>query len=277
MEVANTVSIALAGKITTSPAGYWSLINFYQKCASYQNINIFIDFEPLYWFDANLCALLQAILYRLSTENNLTFSLDVELVKGKCPILFRNGFLSSLLTLSDNARSTVRSELFHPCDDVKFYEYIEGDLLNHPQMASLKCEGLDEQFLELFSNIQKHAATTDPVFACGQYYPSKAKLNFTIVDLGQGFLPPIQTFTNGAISNAKDAIEWSLGYGHTTKGEMQTGGLGLYHLLEHCKNAGGAFNIITGGAYWGNNLGEMGTRDVPEFVGTTIHLIYNCG
>ncbi|WP_205503612.1 hypothetical protein [Rufibacter psychrotolerans] len=277
MEVTDTVSIALEGKITTCPSGYRSLVNFYKRCSCYYNTVIFIDFKPLYWFDANLSALLQAILYKLNTENNLTFSLDVELVKAKYPILFRNGFLANLLTLADNARSTVRSELFYPNDDVKFCEYIEKDLLNHPQMTHLKCEGLDEQYLELFSNIQKHAATTDPVFVCGQFYQSQSKLNFTIVDLGQGFLPPIHKFTNGAISNAKDAIEWSLAYGHTTKGEVQTGGLGLYHLFEHCKNAGGAFNIITGGAYWGNNLGEMGTRDVPEFVGTAIHLIYNCG
>ncbi len=64
-------------------------------------------------------------------------------------------------------------------------------------------------FLEVFSNIHLHAHTKDPVFACGQYYPSKNLLKFTLVDLGVGFLEPISNFTKNQINEAEKAILWA--------------------------------------------------------------------
>lgn len=228
------------------------------------------------WIEANLSALLQAILYKLNKENQLVFRFDISLIENRFPILFRNGFLSSLLDLPDGVGTTVEMQNFSPDEDVKFYNYINDKLLEHPKMQRHGCSELVGHYLEVFANVKRHAKTTEPVFACGQFYPSTKKLYFTLVDLGVGYLPPIQKYTNGIICTSKEAIEWALQRGNTTKGLEETGGLGLNELFNHCEQTGGQFNIVTGNAYWGNNLGELGPRIVPEFAGTTIHLIYNC-
>ncbi|WP_026462506.1 hypothetical protein [Adhaeribacter aquaticus] len=276
MEATITIRVSLEGKICTTASGHNRLIQFYNNCKQYFDCIIYIDFSNLYWFDANLSAVLQAILYKLNKDNCLSFNFDVNLVRNKFPILFRNGFLSSILSLQDNLGSTVEMELFDCSEDVKFYNYIKEQLLGHSQMGNLNCTGVEENFLEVFANISKHAKTLDPVFACGQFYPNESKLAFSLVDLGIGFLPPIKAFTNGKIASSEQAIKWAVEYSNTTKERDETGGIGLHNVLTHCKETGGHFNIVTGDAYWGNNLGEMGTRRISEFVGTTIHLIYNC-
>jgi len=276
MEITTTIRVALEGKICTTPSGHSRLIKFYNFCQQYSDCTIYIDFTQLYWFDANLSALLQAILYKLNIESNLTFSFDIDLIKRKFPILLRNGFLASYLRLPDGAGSTVGIETFLINEDEKFLDYIQNDLFGNHKMSGYNCLEIQDHFLELFANIGRHARTTDPVFACGQYYPSQSKLYFTILDLGIGFLPPIAEYTSGEISTSIAAIEWAIKYNHSTKGKFETGGLGLYNLLNHCQKNGGQFNIITEDAFWGNNLGEMGTRIVPEFTGTVIHLNYNC-
>lgn len=274
--VTTTIQVSLEGSIKTTPSGHNSLIRFYDTCKQYNNRIVFIDLAKLYWIDANLSAVLQAIMYKLHKENSLSFIIDVDDAYKRFPILFRNGFLSSFLILPDGLQTTVEIQTFRTDQDLDFFTYINQQLLGNPQMAGLDCKGIDTHFYELFANIGRHARTEDPVFVCGQYYRRQSKLHFTITDLGVGFLPPIHAYTNGDVTTSIEAIKWAVQYNHSTKERDETGGLGLYNLLRHCEAHGGEFNIITGNAYWGNNLGEMGTRTVPEFVGTTIHLIYNC-
>lgn len=277
MKTATTILIPLEGEVRTTPSGHRKLVDFYTRCKSYYNCTIEVDLSELYWFDANLCAVLQAIFYKLRKDNGLLFSVDVESIKDRLSILFRNGFLSSLLPLTDIIGSTVKIQQFEVAEDVKFYNYINNDLLNHPMMVHHHCENMLDHFFEVFANIQTHAATNDPIFACGQYYHSKKEVYFTIVDLGVGFLPPITAYTGGSVTTADEAINWAVQYNHSTKSKEETGGLGLFNLFEYCKETGGEFNVATGDAYWGSNLGELGTRRIPEFVGTTVHFIYNCG
>lgn len=87
-------------------------------------------------------------------------------------------------------KSAIKLTGFHVSEDEKFIAYIENEILSHPTMLleNVIKGRLIDAFLELFCNVQKHARTEFPIFACGQYYPNLNRLSFTLVDSGIGYL-----------------------------------------------------------------------------------------
>ncbi|WP_324673049.1 hypothetical protein [Hymenobacter sp. GOD-10R] len=276
MDVSVPVQVPLIGSINTNPNGYNKIIAFEQACRKYRNCYIELDLNHLSWFDANLSALFDAVLYRLQQELGLYFVVDIELVNKKFPILLRNGFLSSIRSLPDNAGTTVPVETFSTKDDEKFFDYLKNKLLSHPQL-SLSRPRKDKlliHFLELFANIDTHARTSHPVFACGQFFPRLHKLHFTLVDLGVGYLAPIHSFTSGQVDTSSKAIAWALHDTNTTKSNDVTGGLGLKQLHSYCHSNDGEMQIITGDAYWSN---RTKAQTVSHFNGSIVNVLFNCG
>jgi hypothetical protein len=279
--IESQIQISLKGSIETGAEGYKKLINLYQECSRYRNCIVNLNLSNLRWMDANLCALLQALLYHLHQNNQLTFSIDVELVKSHFDILFRNGFLSCLLELPDGAGTTVEMKTFKPDEVEGFYDYLSNELFGQEQLknACKESNAIIDQLFEVFANIQLHADTTDPVFACGQYFPKKHQLKFTLLDLGRGYLPVIQKFTSlpsyqkQPVRTAEEAIRWAL-QGNSTKLDAP-GGLGLSNLAEYCKKTAGAFHIATGTAYY-DSKNPYAVTEVPFFPGSSVQLIFNC-
>jgi hypothetical protein len=274
------VVVPLAGSIPTSVMGYSKLIAFEQSCALHYDCLVQVDLSNLVWIDANLSALFEAILYRLFQKNRLTFDIDVETVKQRFPILLRNGFLSYLHPLPDQAGTTVPIGTFQPAEVVEFATYIDDRLLSHPslRLGNERMYNIRKHFLELFANIELHAQTSLPIFACGQYYPKSYKLKFTLVDLGIGYLPPIQSFTKGAIKSSSTAITWALADHNTTKVATTPGGLGLKELLSYCQEDAGELHISTGDAYWASTstMNPPTLATVLPFAGTVISVGFNC-
>ncbi len=270
--------ILCEGSIYSTYIGFNRLISFYKKCLKHPQSVIEIDFSKTKWIDANMCAVLHAILYKLNKNQDNTFSIDLEYVRGRFDILFRNGFLRKILYIPDRFGTTVELTTFSKEDDEKFYDFINYQLMNHPGMAMTKKyrNEIIDSFLEVFVNVQLHARTDLPVFACGQYYPTKELLKFTLVDLGVGYLPPIRDYTNGKILDNRDAIMWAL-KGNSSKKDAP-GGTGIKDILNCCMKTGSHLNIITGDSFWGTNLYRKKNkfREIEEFCGTTINLIFNC-
>lgn len=263
------------GSIDSTPLGYKKLIGFYLSCTVYNNCQVSLDFEGIRWIDGNMCALFTAILHKLHKERGTTFYVNrknYSHIKSELGLILRNGFLQDIVK-TPYSQSSVILTVFGIAEDEKFLRYIEHDLLENSAMKiepSQKKEIVDN-FLEVFSNVEIHARTKDPIFACGQYFPKTGKLNFTLVDLGIGYLAPIEEYTKGEITVAEKAIEWALKDKNTTKQDA-TGGTGLKNLLKYCKETEGELSIITGDAFWNNGL----KTEATPFCGTTIHLIFNC-
>jgi hypothetical protein len=274
--------VHISGEICTDPSGHKKLMEFYKVVSEYNNEKISIDFYKLEWIDANLSALLQAMLYSLTRKNNLLFSTDFNFLLSKFDILFRNGFLEGEETspIHSYAESAVPLASFLPTEKDKFIQYIKRDLLEHKGMPSIEPNLksiLIESFLEIFTNINIHADTKEPLFACGQYFPKKGILKFTFLDLGIGYLKNIETYTKGKIKTSKEAIKWAIVEGNSTKKDGTPGGLGLVDILNYCKKYNGTLQIITGDAYWGTDLGLLESRKVAyPFPGTTINLTFKC-
>lgn len=264
--------------IETNLNGYNTLIGFYERCRVLQGNEkqILIDFEKLRSIDANMSAVLMAIINKLNKDHQLIFFVDTGILKNRFPALIRNGWFAQAgvqLIPSTNA-SEIKLTGFNKGDDVKFLEFIEKDLLIHSELriSEKDQKELTYAFLELFTNIENHAGVDMPIFACGQYLPEPARLCFTLVDTGVGYLPPIREFTNGDINTANAAILWAL-EGNSTKTDAP-GGLGLKLIQNFCDKSGSKFEIITGGEYWSNfQLFPVRAR---HFCGTIVNIIFDC-
>lgn len=263
-----------AGAIKTDQEGYLKLIDFYESCTKHKNDKIIIGFENITWIDGNMAALLMAIIQKIEKENMLSSFVDEEVIKARFDILIKNGWLKGVEFVQGLNKTEIKLTGFDKSEDVKFIQYIENELLsNHNLFIPEDVKNrLIDAFLELFCNVQKHARTDSPIFACGQYYPSLKRLGFTLVDCGVGYLPPIKEFTNNEIKTSTDAILWAL-KGNTTKLDAP-GGLGLKEIQKFCSDSGSTFVIITGDAYWTNY--QLFPTKIKPFCGTIVNVIFDC-
>ncbi len=285
MESKNEVRVVrLTGTINTSYTGYCSLIKFYQECKDFKAQEVHIDFYHLEWLDGNLCSLFESILYKLYIENNLIFKTDIDFLMKKFDVFFRNGFLKGSAIIEDVQKSTVAARNFDCTDKEGFNQYVSNDLMSHrgmPKIEEFTKDLIIDDLIEIFSNTKMHANTTDPFFVAGQYYPSLKLLRFTMVDLGEGFLPKISKATNGSVKNDKEAILWAI-QGNSSKHQLNEtpGGLGLSRIYKFVSSNGGYLDIITGRHYWSSEYNTTifeGGRDLGDlaFCGTTIHLTFH--
>ncbi len=270
---------AFTRNLKSGPATYRLIYDFYQFFKTKDNLNVFIDLSTITWIDANLCALFDAVLYILQRDYNHQFFLDPHDVENRFDVFNRNGFLKEKgqKLIIDDRQSTVCLTRFNSDESEDFFNYIEQDLLNHrafknnPEIS----DQLLGHFLEIYANIQLHARSNEPVFACGQYFPKLKLLHFSLVDIGIGFMDLIFEFTRGEIDSPKDAIQWAI-KGNSSKKDAP-GGFGLSKLREYCEKSNHGFHIVTNGQFWGNNCGINQFWEMNEFPGAFINLGFNCG
>lgn len=269
------------GNISTDANGYSQLVNFYHEAKRHSKELIALDFYEITWFDGNMAALLASIIYKLNKENGLTFSTDIKYIKQKFDVLIRNGFLL-FGDPSDDRKTVMPIKSFQKSDSLGFIAYIETNLMQHrgmPTLSPQQQEQIKDDLVELLSNIDYHSNTTDPFFVCGQYYPEMEYMVFTMLDLGDGFLPKIQTATNGKVSTSENAILWAL-RGQTTKPvhENVPGGLGIRNIHNYCKQNGGKLHIVTGNTFWRSDWAcqtSTGCSHLQNsFMGSMINLFF---
>ncbi len=225
-------------------------INGYQQLINLRNTILPLSFEEVpikicTWFDANLAAPLGGILdYAESKGNTVRIDSLDESIKA---ILQKNGFLAHFgyPQISDTHLTTIKYLKLKPTDTRYFHLYILNDLLQRPELPSLGStlkRKIAESIYEIFVNAQIHSKTSF-IYTCGQFYPQKNELIFTICDTGIGFKETVQNRFNKKLS-AKQAILWAIKEGHTTKVNI-SGGIGLAILKDFIVQNKGAFQIIS--------------------------------
>ena len=282
MEVDSPVVIPLTGNITSGHVGLANLLRFEQACRQHRNCTILVNTQRMQWLDANLCAILGACFHRLHVHNGLSFTLDRAQVAGRFNIFARNGFVSvDGISLQSTGNSAVELQTFGQDESDEFVDYIERKLLGHPglQLHPDLVSDLTNSFTEVFANVNLHANTTSPVFTCGQYFPLKGKLCFTLVDLGGGYLPPIQR-QFASITTCAQAVAWALQPGHTSRTPEPEyfgvpGGYGLTNLHDYCKQVGGELQITTGDAHW-SSANPTQCRAIEFFSGSIVTISLPC-
>ena len=237
-----------------------------------------IDMSKTTWFDADMCAVFGAILYRLGERLNTICLSDIQ--PGVEKILSKNGFLSHYghQTVIDNYGTTVPYQRFDVKDDRFFANYIEKELVHRSEIPTMS-QGLLKKFreniFEIFSNAVLHSRTELGIFSCGQFFPKRNKINFSVVDLGIGMRQNIKEHLKLDLP-AEDAIKWATQKRNTTKCGKVPGGLGLKLLLEFIDLNGGSIQIVSDAGYWQRKNRKTTTERLSHaFPGTVVNIEIN--
>ncbi|MBU0567558.1 ATP-binding protein [bacterium] len=264
-------------EISSNFEGYRGLIDFYNKTSALAFDRIILDFAKTTWLEANLIAVLGAILNKVQSGLN---EVKIENLSSNIRnVLSRNHFLSHFggLKIPDYYKTTIKYRKFKRAEEKLFKEYLDGELLSKeamPDMSSLLRKKINESIFEIFNNAVIHGNCSH-IFSCGQYYPQKKRLDFTIVDLGKTIKANVTGYVNRNLSG-KDSIKWAVAEGHTTKQGQIPGGLGLSLIREFLEKNNGKIQIISSDGYWEQE--GQGKRDgsFPQtFSGTIVNLEFN--
>ena len=160
-------------------------------------------------------------------------------------------------------------------DDRYFAGYIEDEFVRRSEMPRMSI-GLLKKFresvFEIFSNAVIHSQTKLGIFSCGQYFPKRHRLDFSVADLGIGIRQNV--LQNAGLDLRADlAIAWATDGQNTTKRGRIPGGLGLKLLREFITLNGGRIQIVSDTGYWSLEAGEIRTAQMRlPFPGTVVSI-----
>lgn len=259
-------------------AGFEALVCLYSALETARFSDLEINMEHAGWFDADMCAPLGAVLYRIGYNVN-----KVQLVHLQPQvesILSKNGFLSHYgrLPAPDTYGTAIPYQRFDVKDDRFFASYVESKFVRRteiPRMSAGLMKRFRESVFEIFSNAVIHSRTELGIFSCGQFFPTKNRLDFSVADLGIGIRRNVLEHT-GLDLPADKAIAWATSERHTTKYGPIPGGLGLKLLVEFITLNGGRIQIVSDAGYWSLEKGHAQTALLSApFPGTVVNVEIN--
>ncbi len=257
------------------------LTSLYTRTKEYIFEEIEIDMQATHWFDADMCAAFGAILHSLRTRLN-----DVDLIHippAVETILSKNSFLSHYgrARIPDRWGTTITYKRFDIEDDHYFANYIEDELIHRseiPEMSQRLLKRFRESIFEIFSNAILHSEAELGIFSCGQFFPNRNRLDFTVADLGIGIHQNVKNYTKSNIS-PEEAINWATKEFNTTKRSNLPGvpgGLGLKLLCEFIDLNRGCIRIVSDSGYWQRAKGKIVTKSLTySFPGTVVSVEIN--
>jgi hypothetical protein len=270
---------SLQSHIRSELSGYNYLIDLFHQAKRTNDKFITFDFKNTTWFEANLAAVLGAILELLNNEGKIV---DVTNINSKITnVMQRNHFLCEFgsPSIPDYNDTIVLYNKFSYSDDDAFMNYIKSELLSKrdfPKHSKMLGKKISESIFELYENARTHGRCKQ-IHTCGQYYPNKTpkRLDITIVDMGKTIKANVNEFLKSDYSGA-EAIEWALKYGNTTKTGNISGGLGLDIIFEFIKLNNGKIQIISSDGYWEYRRGKVDKAIFDNyFPGTIANIEFN--
>lgn len=254
-------------------AGFEQIGDLYQQAAASSSKVIFVDCISINWIDAHLSAGYAAVQHLLKVSG-ITLSF-VNLSPPVAGIFEHHGLLGP--SPSRIKRTVIPLTHFNPGDSVKFAGYTQENLnrLPIPEMSNEVSEKFFEGIDELFSNSELHSKTQYGMFACGQFFPKKNKLDFCLVDVGLGFQHVINSIRKMNLA-PDEAIKWAMRGSNTTRSGDIPGGLGLKILKDFVKLNKGQLTIVSHNGLWQLRANELKTGLLKApFPGTTVTLEIN--
>lgn len=274
--MSNQAKVSL-GEIRSTQQGFSSLAVLAANLGGCLFDTVEVDFSACTWFDANMSAPL-GVVFAHAVDNLNTIKL-VGLQPGVETILSKNSFLAGFgkPKREDTHGTTIPYRRFTATDDRYFAAYLNQYLRGKdlPIMSNALSERFKNSILELFVNAAMHSESKLGVFACGQYFPQRHRLDFCVADGGIGFRRKIYKEL-GLKMNSDKAIEWALQEGNTTRKGSVPGGLGLKLINEFIALNKGRIQIVSDRGYWEfSPQGETLARIDTPFPGTVINIEIN--
>jgi len=268
------LTIQLPQRIGSDKEGFASLANVYQQVKSCQFETIQLDFQKTTWFEANMLAMLGAVM-----ESAWTNDFDIVNLGPEQERIFKKTRYSYFggESLPDSYQTTVEYRKSKVSEIGSFEKYLEKKLLAHPEIPSMSAflrKKIKESILEIFDNARTHGKCKF-IFSCGQYYLRKGRLDFTIVDIGRTIRKNVRDYLHKNVSGKK-ALDWAVQKNTTTRKDNIPGGLGFALIREFlCKN-NGKIQIASADGYWYERGRTSHSKDLNVFFrGTAVNLEFN--
>lgn len=265
------------GDIDSSQQGFSCLAQLAATLEPYLFENVEIDFSHCSWFDANMCAPLGVVLaHAIDNFNAIKLTGLPSKIQA---VLSKNRFLTGFgyPEIMDTYGTTIPYRQFTATDDRFFADYLNQHMRGKdlPVMSVALSESFKNSILEIFVNSAMHSESKLGIFACGQFFPAKHRLDFCVADAGIGIRRKIYKEL-GLKLNSDKAIEWALQEGNTTRKGNVPGGLGLKVIGEFIAMNKGRIQIVSDRGYWEfNPYGETLSRIDTPFPGTVINIEIN--
>jgi hypothetical protein len=240
--------------------------------------SIELDLSFCSFFEANMAAPLYAVIARLRDELN-----DVSIANvpsGVSTILRKNKFLSlfNQPDLLDTNQTTLPFKIFKLSAGDQFNDYLDKYMKGRgiPTMSEALTKRFRQSLFEMFLNATIHSQSKAGIFVCGQFYPNKHRLDFTIADAGVGIRENVRRYTRKPKLNSCKSIEWAMAEGNTTKTGNQPGGLGLKLIKDFIQMNGGKIQVVSRFGYYEFSAnGEFIQKMNNDFPGTCINIEIN--
>lgn len=276
----NPLTRYIPSRVTSAVAGYESLLRLHNDLSSAQNQVIQISFKHVIWLEANLCAILGAIIEGLESRANVITLVDCEKFQQKSDILSRNGFFKHYgvqIPITREHKTPISYRMFKEKEAIPYNRYIQEELIDNPAFprhSERLGKKIKENIYELFENARTHGKCNH-IHTCGQFYPNKQKLHITIVDTGDTITNNVQRFLKDKLPPC-ECIHWAMQLGNTTKKGNIPGGLGLGLIFEFINLNKGKIQIISSNGYWEFREGKTTKEDLNfGFSGTIANLEFD--
>lgn len=236
---------------------------------------VVFDFSSCAFFEANMTAPLHVIVARNYDRLN-----DVEIVNVQESILLilrKNHFLERFgySNACDCNQTTLPFKIFKLSAAEQFVEYLEKYMQGRgiPQMSPVLSKKFRQSLLEIFQNAALHSESESGIFVCGQFYPQKQRIDFTIADAGIGIRQNVRRYLRDKSISSCEAIQWAMAEGNTTKTGCHPGGLGLKLIKDFIVLNNGKLQIVSRhGFYQFSAHGENVTKMKNDFPGTCMNI-----
>ena len=269
------------GRVGSDFSGFSRLALLSRQLDEAGTESVVIDMMLIDWFDANMCAPLGALLYRAIRRGGSVSLANLRTephhdVRG---IFLRNGFLARFGQVGepDTYGTTVEYSRFEVDQERTFAEYADAVLkgVHVPKMTVALRKWMMESVCEVFGNAVAHSRTQCGIHACGQYYRSRHRLDFSVADVGIGIHGSVGEKSGQAVP-ATEAIQWAVSGQNTTRTGSVPGGVGLKRLREFITLNKGRMQIASGDGYWELSANRESVSEMENsFPGTVVNLEFD--
>lgn len=239
--------------LQTSYQSHNELARIFTILSSFHGDELILDFSKVTFISANQFAVLGCMLstfLKINAKAQILFRYIPE--KLEC-VMRMNGFNRHLVDfdpLPDIHNTTITYKIFKVTQIDEFEKYILMEIFSRndiPQMSNQVKDRIIDNILEIFNNVKEHTNSSN-LYTCGQYFPSKSLLYFTVTDSGETIPYNVHTFLNEhQVKISTSALEWAIQSGNSTRRSNSPGGLGLYLLSDFIKLNHGELYIVSGG------------------------------
>lgn len=272
----------LSKQYTNDEASYYRIIDLFNKYIEQYDDILALDFSGVEFISANLFALFGACINYLHRNNRLhirVYGINDKLKK----VIQKNGFCKhfSLPQIIDIYKTTIEYRIFSASTEalVEFEKYLLINLFSHsklPTMSKALENQIIDNLLEMFNNVIDHTEAKE-VFVCGQVFPNRGKLFFSIVDIGTTIKENVEDYASCMGKPVPPhCISWAVVGGNTTMVGNAPGGMGLTILSDFISRNNGAIVIVSDNEYYEFSEGKLINKTVDNrFIGTAVTICIN--